>query len=675
MSFLYPGFLFALLAVGIPLLIHLFRFRRVKTIYFPNLRFLQQLRQEHRSHSKIKHLIILLLRMLAIVLLVLAFARPTIDGVTQDDEGSLVAVYVDNSFSMEASSARGRLLDEAVVAAAQIVQSHPITDRFMLVTSDFEGRHQRFADRDAFLSMLQEVEVSPSVATMDDVLDRISGHFSDETGQNNVLYVLSDFQKSSSLPESFESELSVFFLPLQSGHPDNLFIDSCWVESPLRLKGEPLTLMVRVTNQGSMDLENQPLRLYIEGVQRSLTSFDLEAGESLDMELTWTAGDGDYEQGYVEISDYPVTFDDKMYFSLRLSHSLPVMAIEGLGRNSFLHALFSDNDLFDYQTMPSAMVDYSAFSGRDFIILDGLREISTGLGSALKDFVDRGGSLAVFPGPDMDVSSYERFAQTMSLDAYLPLDTTAMRTVDLNAQHPLFDEVFDALPEQLGLPFVNQYHPIPSHGRSLGDPLMRLQNRSPLLISYPSGEGKVLLSAVGLQDGYGNLPRHALFVPVMVNMAFQAGRLQPLYHIAGDDKPLRLRDQRVRTDQVYLLKKDGFEVIPDQRRVGHQVHLFLHQQLSEAGHYDLFLEGSLVGQRSFNYDRRESLMEFFTMEELRQWMSVIVVEEAGLMDVSGNETLGQILEKRTGTIPLWRYFLIAAICCLLAEVVLLRFWK
>jgi hypothetical protein len=78
MQFVYPSFLLALAAIAIPIIIHLFHFRRYKKIVFSDIRFLKQVQEQNKSKQKIKDLLILLARILAIIFLVLAFAQPFI---------------------------------------------------------------------------------------------------------------------------------------------------------------------------------------------------------------------------------------------------------------------------------------------------------------------------------------------------------------------------------------------------------------------------------------------------------------------------------------------------------------------------------------------------------------------------------------------------------------------
>ena len=100
MSFTYPAFLFALSAIAIPIIIHLFNFRKFKTVYFSNTRFLKEVKQETQAKSKLKHLLVLAARILAIIFIVLAFAQPFIP--VENKQISIgdksISLFIDNSF-------------------------------------------------------------------------------------------------------------------------------------------------------------------------------------------------------------------------------------------------------------------------------------------------------------------------------------------------------------------------------------------------------------------------------------------------------------------------------------------------------------------------------------------------------------------------------------------------
>src|ERR1700749_154283 len=104
MQFLHPGYLYALSAIAVPIIVHLFNFRRYKTVYFSNVKFLREVKEETTSRSRLKHLLVLAARLLALTFLVLAFAQPFIPNKRNTGAGGrrLISFYIDNSFSMNA---------------------------------------------------------------------------------------------------------------------------------------------------------------------------------------------------------------------------------------------------------------------------------------------------------------------------------------------------------------------------------------------------------------------------------------------------------------------------------------------------------------------------------------------------------------------------------------------
>ena len=122
MNFVYPQFLFALLAISIPVIIHLFNFRRFKKVYFSDIRFLKDVKIQTQNRNKLKHLLILLSRILAVSFLVFAFAQPFIPSTDKKFNAGTkaISVYVDNSYSMENVSKNGILIDEAKKIAHEI---------------------------------------------------------------------------------------------------------------------------------------------------------------------------------------------------------------------------------------------------------------------------------------------------------------------------------------------------------------------------------------------------------------------------------------------------------------------------------------------------------------------------------------------------------------------------
>ncbi|MFN9883839.1 MAG: BatA domain-containing protein, partial [Bacteroidota bacterium] len=141
MSFVYPAFLWALGALSIPVIVHLFSFRRYKIIYFPNVSFLQEVKKESDSRTRIKHWLVLASRLLALAFIIFAFAQPVLNNKNPElKKGKkAVSIYIDNSFSMQSHQNDVSVLETAKAKAREIISAYAPDDDFQIMTNTLEG--------------------------------------------------------------------------------------------------------------------------------------------------------------------------------------------------------------------------------------------------------------------------------------------------------------------------------------------------------------------------------------------------------------------------------------------------------------------------------------------------------------------------------------------------------
>ncbi|MEA3476649.1 MAG: BatA domain-containing protein, partial [Bacteroidota bacterium] len=219
MNFVHPYFLFALAAIAIPIIIHLFNFRRYKTVHFTNVKFIEQIKQKTKKQSRLKELIVLILRILAVASIVIAFAQPYIpleDNVARHEASTLVSVYIDNSFSMQAKSKAGSLLEEAKKLAEELAMAYRQSDVFHLLTNDFERKNQRLVSRNEFIEALDEISYSPAVRELSEVLSRQEDFLFEGDAENRVIFMVSDFQASIVKFDGYRTDTNnrIFLVPV-----------------------------------------------------------------------------------------------------------------------------------------------------------------------------------------------------------------------------------------------------------------------------------------------------------------------------------------------------------------------------------------------------------------------------------------------------------------------------
>lgn len=267
MKFVYPEFLYALFAIVIPIVIHLFNFRKFKKIYFSNVQFLKEVTQETQSKSRLKHLLVLLARIFAISFLVFAFAQPYFPTENQlsTPKDKVVGIYLDNSFSMESTGELGSLLDEAKLKAAEVVQEYNASDRFLLITNEFAPGENRLLSKEQIIEKIEQTQIVPHTRNLSAIYNRAVENITTEGVSNKHFYYFSDFQKSVSDFNIIDQDTTVswFLIPLSANINGNLFVDTCWFESPSHLYQQQEELKAIIVNQSDKDLENIPVKLFI----------------------------------------------------------------------------------------------------------------------------------------------------------------------------------------------------------------------------------------------------------------------------------------------------------------------------------------------------------------------------------------------------------------------------
>ncbi|MBE3068626.1 MAG: BatA domain-containing protein, partial [Planctomycetes bacterium] len=125
MTLLAPWFLIGLLAVAIPLILHLRRSRRAQKIVFSTTQFFDEQFIRSARRARVQDLLLLALRMALLALFVLALAQPLIrtPGLAGliGGGGRRVAIVLDDSASMTAAGERGTLFDRARAGALAIL--------------------------------------------------------------------------------------------------------------------------------------------------------------------------------------------------------------------------------------------------------------------------------------------------------------------------------------------------------------------------------------------------------------------------------------------------------------------------------------------------------------------------------------------------------------------------
>jgi len=682
MEFLNPGILYALAALAIPIIIHLFNFRRFKKIAFTNVRFLREIKQKTQNQNRLKHLLVLLMRLLAFLFLILAFAQPYIPENDTDKQKTenLVSVFVDNSFSMEGESEAGVMLEVAKNRALDIADVFSSTDRFQILTHDFEGRHQHFVARNEFVSAVQEIELSAQSQDLELILNRQSDLLTKESADKlKQSFIVSDFQKSrfDFTAVQPDTNFRISLVHLERNSPNNIYIDSVWFPTPIRKVGASDRINIRIANTGNEAVENISIKMAVNGSQKAIGSFAAAANATVDTSLSFIHETAGIQQVEISIDDYPITYDDTYYLSYKVYEQLQVLAVESSnaeGRD-FLKDVFKNDSTLNYTSVSVNQVDYASLDEQDLIVLYELASLPSGLSASLSAFAKNGGSVFVIPAEEIEFSSYNAFLADVEGGAFLEKLNRRAEVKNLNTGQPLYRGVFEKIPRNMDLPSANAYYKISRPVKSSADFLMSFGNGDEFLTSYTAGQGRVYLMAGALRSDENNFSRHALFVASTLRMA-EMSRATSINAIPIDGQSaFSIPAFSMGIDAVFhLVNADlSVDIIPNHLMRQGKIEVNPGPGISDAGNYFLMLGADTVSAVGMNYKRAESDLESFSREELTS-VAGTFGETVKVFDGNAANLKSAIEKEKSGT-ELWKICLILVLLFLLIESLLLRFWK
>lgn len=675
MRFLSPGFLFALLTIAIPVIIHLFNFRKFRKVYFSNVRFLKNVQIQTSSRQHLKDRLILATRILGISFLVFAFARPYIPVADQQNafQQEVLSIYIDNSYSMEAVNKEGTLLDEAKRRAREIASAYSLNDKFQLLTNDFGGKYQRLLSLEEFQTAVEEVSISSANRKMDQIISRQKDVFLKEPNSRKTIYLISDFQKNmlSAATVPIDSAVITRLIRLNSNAQPNISVDSVWFNTAIHKPGDSEKLMVRLRNNSDEEAVNIPVKLQINRVQKSIASMTIKPRSTAIDTLTFSGLQSGWQEAELEITDFPVVFDDKFFFSFNVQQSLSLLIINGSKENEYLNSVYRSDPFFKVLNVASGNINYSGLAEYPLIILNEVAEISDGLGQQLNNYIRNGGNLIVFPYLNNDQSALKKFLSTAGTDLPVQVLNAEIKVSLINLEHPVFHGVFDNVPKQIDLPIAKKYLRYSSQNATNRQILLEMPGQISFFSEYRLGSGKIYLSAVPLSSETSNFARHSVFVPIMYQTALLSLRNQNLFYKLNRDQQIELPKISLNSNQTLKLRNEKFEAIPDLRQNENFSQLYIADQIKQAGNYQLLKNDSLIAVLSFNEAGSESDMSYASDQQIKELFPKQKIE---ILNTDPGSLTNAVKSINQGT-SLWKVCLILALVFFAAEILLIRFYK
>ena len=665
MSFLYPVFLSALAVLLIPLLVHLFRFRKYQTVRFTRVRLLNEVEIETKNQNRLKHLITLLCRILAFTFLVMAFAIPGCNNnSTQTTGKTRVSIFIDNSFSMDNRRDGQILLETAKQHAREIVRSYGVNGEFQIRTSQISGPSSQFVSSAEAVSYIDAIKIQPGSLVLETLLKSMANDLK-EAGNAHAGFVISDFQLGFVGKPSNVSELKgipVKLVKITSSPRENIGIDSAWLAKPFLIPGEKNSIQFRVANYTKEPLQDFPVKLYAESGLLGTGRVSVMPGTSDIGSIDFTAENKRYNPGRLQIDEPGASFDNVLYVNLSAQTSRNINISSS---NRFV------NQVIETQPFLKITPAVNPFSGQavtanDVYIWVGPGNFSKTQAENVKDWLSASGATCIVAAdintPNDAMVNVVGFPDSKS-------ENTTLRISEKGFTHPFFEGVFRQIPKNMAVPEIKKYRST-SGLNGAGEAILTLENGDPFLLRFKVGKGTLYFFTSPFQEDAGNFVKSPLFLPLLTHAMIAENANPQLYGICLSKTVLPLQNALKYNDKPPVLKLNNWESVAEMSMTPNGQGLYLGTQPENAGNYTLLESGSakILGSVSVNDSRLESNPNMVLESSLKPWM-----EANGIQWTSGDNAVAAYQAKISDT-SLWRLFIWLAAVFFALEVLVLVFW-
>lgn len=704
MTFLNPLVLLGMVAAAIPLIIHLFNFRRPRRVDFSSLAFVRELQRSTMQRVRLKQWLLLLLRTLAIAMLVLSFARPTLTGGLASIMGgggrTSVAIVFDNSASMELRGTRGSYLEEARGYARELAAQMDAGDELVLLTTaNTEDPPRTFRTRSSAIEAIDAIEAGVRARPARLVLNEASAALASSENVNREIYLISDMQRSTlgdTVELSMPSDATLTLLPTSVRAHSNVAIESVRVASRIVEVGSPVRVEVTVRNYGADAIDDYGIGLYLGDERVAEAPVDLPPASAATASLVVTPQRNGWLGGRVEGEDDLFPRDNVRFLALHVPQTRRILLVHDAQENlSYVRLALGAREsagtaAFDVDEVPAASFANALSRLREYdaVLLLGAGSTSTGAVAALEQYVRNGGGLLIAPSSASEASDIDPVLEALGAGRVGGMvgrpgsgqGVAALAAVD--AEHTIFEGVFDESlqrgdreVEQPRVFAAARY--VPRSGAE--QTLIRMTNGDPLLQEITHDRGTVLFLATAPVPSWSELPVSGLFVP-LIYRALQylsaSEEVQGIQVVAGGEAELRYA-ATTGGRPIHIVGPLGEEFIPEQRAVPGAVLIRLGPEVDRIGLYTVHEGDRIISRFAANYDPAESDLTFASVGDLARALRDETGAHVRILspDEVASNGMGVAVRAARSGIELWNVFLLLALCFLVSEMIVARRWR
>ena len=642
MQFKHPEILYFLFLLVIPILVHLFQFRRFKKEYFTNVKLLKEIQIQTRKSKSIKKWLLLATRLLLLAAIIFAFAQPFFTAKDAQNKENELVILLDNSFSMQAKGAKGELLKRSI---QELLESFTENQTFSLLTNT-----EVFWDTDikSIQKELQQLDYAPISFELDALLNQVE--LKKPNVSKDYLIISDGILVTSEKINTISEKNEVYWLQPKAEKSVNISVEKATITE---VSDAFYTLEVVLKAFGTVENEI-PLTLYDndKAIAKTQVTFD-KSEQKIKLSIPKKE-----MAGRIVIQDNSLQFDNEFFFTIQSPKKTNVAIIGEANKNKFLHRIYTKDDFITYETTLEEL-NFNRLEKQQTIVLNEISEISQALQSNLVSFYQKGGNVIVIPSTESNLESLNRLSKKIGNIIYSNPSKTEKQITKISFNHPVYKNVFEKNVTNFQYPKVNSNFIVSKNS----SPVLQFDDASIFLSSVTNKLGNIYFFASALNKVNSNFQNSPLIVPTFFNMAIGNDTKDKLAFTISENET-KIIEADLDKDEVVSVSNESNSFIPMQQILSNKVKLTFGDYPEQAGNYNVKQKDKLITSISFNFPRNESdgtLQSTLNNDNFAKINSV-------------NEVLNDLHTKRTDT-ALWKWFIITTLLLLLIELLIQKFVK
>ncbi len=689
MTFLNPAVLFGLLAASIPIVLHFLNLRKLKKIEFSTLAFLKELQKTKIKRIKLKQWLLLLLRIAIILLLVMAFARPTAKSFSLGNSSAAkttAVIIIDNTFSMSVVTEKGSYLNQAKQTAKNLLGNFRDGDEIALISvGDLSNEVSKPTTNFRLaLQSIEELQISSVSKTLNEAVIKAAQVLYQSKNFNKEIYLLTDLQKGrifnsqnelANLSGILDENTRMYLVNIGGKDAVNLGVEELMPNNQIFEKGKAVSFTARVKNYSSQSVNNSVVSLFVNGKRSAQQSLNFVGGETKETTFETTLADTGRVEIYTELEDDEILQDNKRYFSVYVPDKISLLILTDLPEDAKFIKLAVEDPQQKIKITTTAAEQLHSLNLKNYNAVIVIGSEKNYDWKNLIGYLESGGKAVVMPGSQSTLQNFQKLCNAINVNAppsllgKLNSQEKPAQIDKIDFQNPLFADLFEnkKLP-QIESPDVYYYFKVTPGSK--GKNIISMFDNSSFLSEYKVGAGKVFLFNSAPVLSWNNFPLKGFFAP-MINklILYSVSKIKEQNnYITGHEITADISGRT--SEQIIVQKPDGTKEYVDADSLSNKDY-FSYRKTDEAGTYKFYSGNKLLDYIYVNNNPRESLTEKASDSDFKEYLKLIGFDGKLFTFTPIDDFSKVIYQSRFGT-ELWKYLLMVVLFLAILESIVAR---